>query len=82
MLSRLRDLAVEVQEHRAMTRDIKGAIAAGDREAADTFKTSTLSAAVTRKGMFARGAEVAAYAKAVIATDGNADRYHRTFPPR
>ncbi|MGW6420453.1 hypothetical protein [Streptomyces sp. NPDC055055] len=65
MIRRIRDMAAEVQGHREFTRDIRREVEAGDTEAAATFRTGTLSAALTRKGNDARAAEVVEYVEAV-----------------
>ncbi|MFE6869609.1 hypothetical protein ACFVFS_24030 [Kitasatospora sp. NPDC057692] len=75
MLKRLRDTVIEVVGHRRLTKDIKQAVASGDQEAARTFRTGTLAAALTTRGRDARGQEVIDYVEAVQQADGgNADR--------
>ncbi|MEU8927008.1 hypothetical protein AB0D10_39835 [Kitasatospora sp. NPDC048545] len=78
MFKRLRnavtDTAVELKGHAEFTRDIKAQAAAGDREAAGTFRTGTLAAALTSRGRNARGREVVDYVQQVIDTDGSATR--------
>ena len=79
MIRRIRDAAVEIAGHRAMTRGINQAIADGDQEAAASFTsgTGTLRAALTRKGNETRGAEVAEYAERVVEADGDGRRVHQ-----
>ncbi|MBD0671619.1 hypothetical protein [Streptomyces sp. CBMA156] len=81
MFERLRKAAAntvtELQGHRALTRDIEAAVAAGDQEAADTFRTGTLAAALTARGRDARGEEISDYVDKVLTADGNADAAER-----
>ncbi|MFF6873689.1 hypothetical protein [Streptomyces sp. NPDC012450] len=70
MIRRIRDMAAEVRGHREFTADIRREVEAGDAEAAATFRTGTLSAALTRKGNDARGAEVVEYVQAVKGEPG------------
>lgn len=72
MIRRIRDAVAEVKGHRELSEDIRAAVAAGDREAAETFRTGTLSAALTRKGNSARAAEVVQYVQAVKHEPGRA----------
>ncbi|WBP91981.1 hypothetical protein [Kitasatospora cathayae] len=78
MFERLRrvisDTLTELRGHRELTRDIKAQIAGGDQEAAETFRTGTLRAALTWRGCCARGEEVARYVRLVMDADGTADR--------
>lgn len=74
LFSRVTDTAAEVQGHRKFGRDIRNVIASGDKEAADTFRTGDLAAALTSKGRDARGDEVVEYVDKVLKADGNADR--------
>ncbi|MFD9684104.1 hypothetical protein ACFWAD_29850 [Rhodococcus sp. NPDC059969] len=70
---------VEFTENWKLTRAIDRAFAAGDSEALSVFKTGTLRATFTTKGMFARTDELISYAELVVAADGCAYRYHRQF---
>ncbi|MGW7582762.1 hypothetical protein ACWGKU_29425 [Kitasatospora sp. NPDC054768] len=78
MFERLRkavtDTVVEVKGHREFTRDIKAAVKSGDREAAEVFRTGSLAAALTTRGLDARGEEITTYVDKVIAADGSPDR--------
>ncbi|MFE7194016.1 hypothetical protein [Kitasatospora sp. NPDC057541] len=74
MFERLRDTVTEFRGHRELTREIKARIAAGDREAAAAFRTGTLAAVFTWRGLCARGEEVSHYVRLVMAADGAADR--------
>jgi len=74
MFERLRDTLTEFQGHREFTRDIKARIVGGDQEAATAFRTGTLAATFTWRGLCARGEEVSHYVGLVMAADGNADR--------
>ncbi|WP_371484854.1 hypothetical protein [Kitasatospora sp. NBC_00315] len=78
MFERLRsavtDTVIELTGQREFTRDIKAQAATGDREAAATFRTGTLAAALTGRGRDARGQEVVDYVQQVIDTDGDATR--------
>lgn len=74
LFSRITDTATEVTGHAALTKDIRNAVKGGDREAAATFRTGTLAAALTTKGCNARGQEVAAYVEKVVAADGDGRR--------
>ncbi|GAA2984501.1 hypothetical protein GCM10010519_18660 [Streptomyces lactacystinicus] len=78
MFERLRKAATgtvtEIAGHRELTRDIKAAVAAGDQEAAEAFRTGTLAAALTTRGRDARGEEISDYVGKVVDADGNADR--------
>ncbi|MER6480922.1 hypothetical protein [Streptomyces filamentosus] len=80
MVTRVRtlvaDLAEEWRGHWHLSRGIDRAMAAGDMEALTCFRTGTLRAVFTRRGLYARGEEVAAYARAVLAADGDC---HRVF---
>ncbi|MFD6186123.1 hypothetical protein [Streptomyces goshikiensis] len=70
---------VELTGNWKLTRAIDRAFAAGDSDALSVFKTGTLRATFTTKGMFARTDELVAYAELVVAADGCAYRYHRLF---
>ncbi|WP_405461608.1 hypothetical protein OG786_29310 [Streptomyces sp. NBC_00101] len=74
LFNRITDVVTEVGGHTALTRDIRRAVDAGDEEAAATFRTGTLAAALTTKGCVARGEEVAAYVGKVVAADGDGRR--------
>lgn len=74
LFSRITDTTTEVAGHAGLTRDIKKAVKAGDREAATTFRTGTLAAALTSKGRDARGDEVVDYVAKVVAADGDGRR--------
>ncbi|NUP16492.1 MAG: hypothetical protein HOZ81_10380 [Streptomyces sp.] len=74
MFSRITDTATEVSGHAGLTKDIRNVIKGGDKEAASTFRTGTLAAALTTKGRDARGDEVVAYVEKVVAADGDARR--------
>lgn len=74
LFSRITDTATEVTGHAGLTRDIKRAIKSGDREAAASFRTGTLAAALTAKGCDARGDEVSEYVQKVLAADGDVSR--------
>ncbi|MFF4741297.1 hypothetical protein ACFY2W_36250 [Streptomyces sp. NPDC001262] len=75
----LGDLVVELVGNWKLSRAIDRAFAAGDPEALAVFRTGTFAATFTRKGFFARGEEMVAYAERVIAADGSPYRYHRMF---
>ncbi|WP_404870973.1 hypothetical protein ACI1MP_37615 (plasmid) [Kitasatospora griseola] len=74
MFGFVRDTVTEVRDHRRFTRTITARIASGDQDAADTFRTGTLAAALTRRGHTARGQEVTQYVQRVLDTDGAPDR--------
>ncbi|MFF3998566.1 hypothetical protein ACFYX8_35320 [Streptomyces cyaneofuscatus] len=74
LFSRIADTATEVSGHAGLTRDIRRAVKGGDQEAAATFRTGTLAAALTAKGCNARGQEVVAYVEKVVAADGDGRR--------
>lgn len=74
LFSRITDTATEVSGHAALTKDIRGAVRGGDEEAAATFRTGTLAAALTTRGCTARGQEVVAYVEKVVAVDGDGRR--------
>ncbi|WP_405506387.1 hypothetical protein OG323_06225 [Streptomyces cyaneofuscatus] len=74
LFTRITDTAAEVTGHAALTRDIRNAVEGGDQEAAATFRTGTLAAALTTKGCNARGQEVADYVEKVVAVDGDGRR--------
>lgn len=74
LLSRITGTATEVTGHAGLTRDIRNAVKGGDQEAAATFRTGTLAAALTTKGCNARGQEVVAYVEKVVAADGDSRR--------
>ncbi|MGW6288877.1 hypothetical protein [Streptomyces sp. NPDC055107] len=74
LLRRFTDTAAEVSGHAGLTKDIRNAVRGGDREAAATFRTGTLAAALTTKGCNARGQEVADYVQKVVAADGDSRR--------
>ncbi|MFH9765151.1 hypothetical protein ACH4N4_30540 [Streptomyces microflavus] len=74
LFSRITDTATEVTGHASLTRDIRRAVKGGDQEAAATFRTGTLAAALTTKGCHARGQEVVAYVEKVVAADGDGRR--------
>ncbi|THA47485.1 hypothetical protein [Streptomyces sp. A1136] len=73
------DYWVELTGNWKLTRAIDQALAAQDAEALAVFKTGTLRATFTEKGMVARTDELVAYAELVVAVDGCAYRYHRLF---
>lgn len=66
MFRRLRETADEVKSHRTLTNDIRDAIKSGDESAKNTFRTGTLSAALTRKGNAARTEEVVGYVRDAV----------------
>ncbi|MFJ1757312.1 hypothetical protein [Kitasatospora sp. NPDC088134] len=70
----LRETFTEFSGHCRFTRAVADRIAIGDREAAAVFRTGTLAAALTRRGLDARGREIAAYVRLVLAADGAPDR--------
>ncbi|WP_380286559.1 hypothetical protein [Kitasatospora purpeofusca] len=74
MFERLRaavaDTVTEVAGHREFSRDIRQAVASGDQEAAQAFRTGTVAAALTSRGRDARGQEVLDYVQAVKRADG------------
>ncbi|MFJ6238827.1 hypothetical protein ACIQH0_32650 [Streptomyces griseus] len=74
LFSRISDTRAEVRGHAGLTKDIREAVKGGDEEAAATFRTGTLSAALTSKGCNARGQEVADYVDRVVAADGDSRR--------
>ncbi|MER6601159.1 hypothetical protein [Streptomyces parvus] len=74
LFTRITDTATEVGGHAALTKDIRRAVQGGDQEAAATFRTGTLAAALTTKGCNARGREVVDYVEKVVAADGNSRR--------
>ncbi|MFD3638235.1 hypothetical protein [Streptomyces griseus] len=74
LFSRISDTRAEVSGHAGLTRDIREAVKGGDQEAASTFRTGTLAAALTSKGCNARGQEVADYVEKVVAADGDSRR--------
>lgn len=74
LFTRITDTATEVSGHAALTKDIRKAVEGGDEEAASTFRTGTLAAALTTKGCNARGQEVVAYVEKVVAVDGDSQR--------
>ncbi|WP_234316798.1 hypothetical protein [Streptomyces sp. NRRL S-15] len=74
LFSRITDTATEVSGHAALTKNIRKAVEGGDQEAASTFRTGTLAAALTAKGRDARGEEVVAYVEKVVAADGDGRR--------
>ncbi|MFI5739155.1 hypothetical protein ACIA9I_12370 [Streptomyces anulatus] len=74
LFSRITDTATEVSGHAGLTKDIRKAVKGGDQEAAATFRTGTLAAALTAKGCNARGEEVVAYVEKVVAADGDGRR--------
>ncbi|MGC4925577.1 hypothetical protein [Streptomyces sp. DT117] len=74
LFNRIADTATEVTGHAGLTRDIRNAVKGGDQEAAATFRTGTLAAALTTKGCNARGQEVVAYVEKVVAADGDGRR--------
>lgn len=74
LFNRITDTAAEVSGHASLTKDIRKAVKGGDQEAAATFRTGTLAAALTSKGCNARGEEVVAYVEKVVAADGDGRR--------
>ncbi|MGW9245771.1 hypothetical protein [Streptomyces badius] len=74
LFTRITDTATEVGGHAGLTKDIRKAVQGGDQEAAATFRTGTLAAALTTKGCNARGQEVADYVDKVVAVDGDSRR--------
>ncbi|WP_330449736.1 hypothetical protein [Streptomyces anulatus] len=74
LFNRITDTATEVSGHAGLTKDIRKAVKGGDEEAAATFRTGTLAAALTTKGCNARGQEVVAYVEKVVAADGDGRR--------
>ncbi|MFJ3089060.1 hypothetical protein [Streptomyces sp. NPDC086838] len=74
LFTRISDAATEVSGHAGLTKDIRKAVKRGDQEAASTFRTGTLAAALTAKGCNARGEEVVAYVEKVVAADGDGQR--------
>ncbi|MEV6854748.1 hypothetical protein AB0M89_13175 [Streptomyces microflavus] len=74
LFSRISDTATEVSGHAGLTKDIRNAVKGGDQEAAATFRTGTLAAALTTRGCNARGEEVVAYVEKVVAADGDGRR--------
>ncbi|MER5353422.1 hypothetical protein ABT093_24190 [Kitasatospora sp. NPDC002551] len=74
MFERLRavvaDTVTEVAGHRQLTKEIRQAVASGDQEAAQAFRTGTAAAALTARGRDARGQEVVDYVQAVKRADG------------
>ena len=74
LFARIADTATEISGHAALTKDIREAVKSGDQEAASTFRTGTLKAALTTKGCNARGEEVVAYVEKVVAADGDGRR--------
>lgn len=74
LFKRVTDTAAEVHEHRNLTRRINQQVQAGDTQAAQSFHTGTLSAALTTTGRNARGAEVTDYVTKTLAADGNGAR--------
>lgn len=74
LFTRITDTATEVSGHASLTKDIRNAVKSGDQEAAATFRTGTLAAALTAKGCNARGQEVVAYVEKVVAADGDGRR--------
>ncbi|MET8378010.1 hypothetical protein [Streptomyces microflavus] len=74
LLNRITDTVTEVSGHAGLTKDIRRAVKGGDQEAASTFRTGTLAAALTTKGCNARGQEVVDYVEQVVAADGDGRR--------
>ncbi|MGW2507859.1 hypothetical protein ACWC0A_00275 [Streptomyces scopuliridis] len=73
LLNTVTDTATELRGHAELSRDIRDAIASGDQEAKETFRTGTLAAALTSKGRDARGEEVCEYVEKAAAA-GDTDR--------
>ncbi|WHM41096.1 hypothetical protein [Streptomyces sp. BPTC-684] len=73
------DLCVELRGNHQITRGINEAIANGDEDAIAVFRTGTLAAALTTRGLFRRSDEIVAYAQRVKERDGSMHRYYAVF---